>query len=262
MNKLPASTGWLWVKQGVVLFRQQPAALSTLLLGSMLISLLASVVPLLGQFMPLILIPVFSVAFMQACLDIDQGKRIVPARLLAGFQKPAVGTLLKLGVLYLGAAALALGASALADDGVLFQLITGQIEANSDTAKQLKDANLGGAMLLACAVYIPAAMAFCFAAPLIYWQKMALGKAIFFSFFAVLRALKAFIVFALGWFAISATVSEVVLLVMGRSQAALLVLLPLSVILTVLLHCSFYASYRQIFGPPAMPQEPAPATHG
>jgi hypothetical protein len=259
MNKLPASTGWLWVKQGFVLFRQQPAALSTLLLGSMLISLLASVVPLLGQFMPVILVPVFSVAFMQACLDIEQGKRIVPARLLTGFRKPAVGTLLKLGVLYLGAAALALGASALADGGVLFQLITGQIEANSDTAKLLKDANLGGAMLLACAVYIPAAMAFCFAAPLIYWQKMGLGKAIFFSFFAVLRALKAFIVFALGWFAISATVSEVVLLVMGRSQAALLVLLPLSVILTVLLHCSFYASYRQIFGLPAAPQEPAQA---
>lgn len=257
MNKLPASTGWQWVKQGLALFRQQPGALSTLFLGSMFLSLVASVVPLLGQFMPVVLVPLFAVAFMQACADIDQGKRIVPARLLTGFRKPAVGTLLSLGLLYLSAAALALLASTLADDGTLLRLVTGQIDPNTTSAKELQQSNLGGAMLLACAVYIPAAMAFCFAAPLVYWQKMGLGKAIFYSFFAVLGALRAFIVFALGWFAISVTLSEIVIILLGRGEMAMLVLLPMSVVLTVLLHCSFYAAYRQIFGVPQAEQTPA-----
>jgi hypothetical protein len=37
-----------------------------------------------------------------------------------------------------------------------------------------------------------------------------------------------------------------------------MVMLPMSVILTVMLHCSFYASYRQIFGAPQADAAPAP----
>lgn len=247
MSSLPANTGWQWIRQGVQLFRQQPGGLSMLFMGYMFFMLAVSIVPVLGQVLPVILVPVFSVAFMQACADIEHGKRIAPTRLFTGFRKPAFPALFALGLLYLTVAALALAASALGDGGVFFQLLTGQIEPTSAVAKE---ANLGGAVLLAVAVYIPGAMAFCFAAPLIYWQQMSVGKAIFFSFFAVLRALKAFIVFMLGWFSISVLLSQIVILIVGRSSAAMLVMLPLSVILTVLLHCSFYASYRQIFGSP------------
>ncbi|MBJ7314140.1 BPSS1780 family membrane protein [Rugamonas sp. CCM 8940] len=253
MEKLPANTGWHWVKQGFALFRQQPGGLSTLFLGYMLIMLLIGSVPLLGQLLPVILVPVFSIAFMQACNDIEQGKRISPKRLLIGFRKPVFAVLFTLGLLYLAMAALALGVSALADDGVFFKLLTGQIEPAA-----AKNANLGGAMLLALLIYIPGAMAFCFAAPLIYWQNMSLGKAIFFSFFAVLRALKAFVVFILGWFGISVVLSQVVILVFGARESAMMVMLPISVILTVMLHCSFYASYRQIFGAPQPEAAPAP----
>lgn len=245
MDKLPASTGFLWVKQGFALFRRQPAAMSTLFLGYMFLMLLVGVVPVLGQVLPVVLVPVFSMAFMQGCADIEQGKRIVPAVLLTGFRKPAVAPLFTLGLLYLLVAALALGASALADGGKFFQLLTGQAE---PSAVLTKDSDMGSALLLAVAIYIPGAMAFCFAAPLIAWQGMGLWKAIFFSFFAVLRSLKAFIVFMLCWFLISVLVSEVIIVLLGRSEGAMVVMLPLSVILTVMLHCSFYASYRQIFG--------------
>ena len=253
MDKLPANTGWHWVKQGFALFRQQPGGLSTLFLGYMFVMLLIGSVPLLGQLLPVILVPVFSIAFMQACNDIEQGKRISPKRLLIGFHKPVFAVLFSLGLLYLAVAALALGVSALADDGVFFKLLTGQIEPAA-----AKNSNLAGAVLLAMLVYIPGAMAFCFAAPLIYWQKMSLGKAIFFSFFAVLRALKAFIVFIMGWFGISVLLSQIVIIVFGRSEAAMMVMLPMSVLLTVMLHCSFYASYRQIFGAPPADAAPAP----
>ena len=247
MEKLPARTGWLWVKQGFGLFRKQPGGLSTLFLGYMFFMLGASILPLLGQLLPVILVPVFSMAFMRACLFIEQKKRVLPTLLLTGFRKPAVFSLLTLGLLYLAVALLALGASALVDDGVFWQLITGQIDAESEL---IPGSNMGGALLLAIAIYIPAAMAFCFAAPLIGWQKMPIGKAIFFSFFAVLRSAKAFIVFGAAWFALSVIGSQVVMLLFGRSELAMMVMLPLSALLTLVMHCSFYASYRQIFGAP------------
>ena len=248
MEKIPARTGWLWVKQGFGLFRKQPGGLSTLFLGYMFFMLVVSILPFLGQLLPVMLVPVFSMAFMRACLYIEQKKRVLPTLLLSGFRKPAFVSLLTLGLLYLVVAVLALGASALVDDGVFWQTVTGQIDARSN---QVRESNVGGAILTAIAVYIPAAMAFCFAAPLIYWQKMGLGKAIFFSFFSVLRSSRAFIVFALAWFGISVIGSQVVILVFGRSEMAMMVMLPMSVILTVVMHCSFYASYRQLFGTPA-----------
>ncbi|WP_317202640.1 BPSS1780 family membrane protein [Janthinobacterium sp.] len=247
MEKLPASTGWSWVKQGFALFRKQPGGLATLFLGYMFCMLAISIVPLLGQLLPVILVPVFSVAFLQACLHIEQNKRVFPNLLLSGFRKPAFPVLFALGLLYILMAVLAIGASALVDGGVLWQLVTGQLDGQSAA---VKESNVGGAILLTVALYIPAAMGFCFAAPLIYWQKQSLGKAVFFSFFAVQRSIKAFMVFAATWFAISVVASQILFMIFGRNELAMQVMMPLSVILTVIMHCSFYASYRQIFGVP------------
>jgi len=256
MNKLPASTGWLWIKEGFALFRKQPGGLCTLFLGYMFVMICASLLPVIGQFIPVTLVPIFSIAFMQACADIEQNKRITPMLLFTGFRKPAFTPLFALGTLYLAAAALAVAVSALADDGVLFKLLEGRIEPDAQAVQQ---ANLGGAMLLAIMVYVPVAMAFCFAAPLIYWQKMGLGKAIFFSFFAVLRALRAFVTFALGWFGICMSVAMIVLLIFGSTDLARSMMVPLSMVLTVVINCSFYASYRQIFGVPQEPETDTPA---
>ncbi|UGQ47104.1 BPSS1780 family membrane protein [Massilia endophytica] len=253
MNKLPAITGWQWVKQGFSLFRQQPGGLSTLFLGYMFIMLFFGLIPVLGQLLPVILVPVFSVAFMRACAFIDYKRRIVPALLVSGFQKPAFPQLFALGMLYLAVAALAVGLSALVDDGMFIQLLTGRVQANSP---ELRGSNIGSAILLAVLVYLPGAMGFAFAAPLIYWQKMSLGKAIFFSFFSVLRSIKAFAVFAASWFGMTVLASQLILLIFGRNQFAMTLMMPMSVILTVVLHCSFYAAYRQIFG---QPEAEAPA---
>ena len=75
MEKLPANTGWLWIKEGFTLFRKQPAELSILFLSYMFLMFVIGIIPVLGQLLPLMLVPVFSMAFMQACVHIEQGKR-------------------------------------------------------------------------------------------------------------------------------------------------------------------------------------------
>ncbi|SFU27652.1 BPSS1780 family membrane protein [Pseudoduganella namucuonensis] len=248
MSKLPASTGWLWIKEGLALFMKQPGGLTSLALLYAMLNMVISIIPIVGQLGAIVLIPVFSLAFMQACADIDQGKRIVPALLATGFRKPQFPSLFAVGLLYLVVAGLAIGVSTLADGGMLMKMLTGQIDPAS---KEVRQANLSGAFLLTILVCLPAAMGFCFAAPLIYWQRMSVGKAIFFSFFSVLRSLKAFIVFALSQFGLTLMCTQVIMLILGRSQFALTMVMPIvMLLLSVLIHCAFYASYRHIFGSP------------
>lgn len=251
MDKLPAIAGWLWVKEGFALFRKQPAEISTLFLAYMFLMMAIGFLPLIGQVLPLVLIPAFSMAFMQACLQIEQGKKVYPNLLLAGFRTPAFKRLFRLGILYLIAAVIAVAASAIVDGGVFWEIMSGQKNLDTDT---IRGANLSLAMMFSAAIYTPAAMAFWYAAPLIAWQDMGIGKAIFYSFFAVKRSGMAFLVYGLSWVLIGiilpAVLSSVVALVVGKAFAVMVVLLTVSLVLTVIMYCSFYPTYTHVFGRP------------
>ena len=65
MEKIPAKVGWLWVTQGFALYRKQPAGLSTLFLGYMFMMLITLMIPFIGLLLDVMLVPVFSIAFMQ-----------------------------------------------------------------------------------------------------------------------------------------------------------------------------------------------------
>lgn len=250
MKKLPAKTGWLWIKEGIFLFRRQPAEISTLFLGYMLLILALGMVPVIGQLLPLLLVPVFAMSFMQACRDIEEDRRVYPNLLLSGFRSPALRTLLVLGVLYLLAAFGAVRLSALVDGGAFWNAMTGA----GQTPRQagLNDRSL--AIVAAAVIYTPAAMAFWFAAPLIAWHGMPLGKSLFYSFFAVLRAGKAFVVYAAAWLVIGillpATISVTVALLINSTTAVFFMLLPLSILSTIVMYCSFYPTYTTVFGRP------------
>lgn len=251
MEKIPANTGIEWIRQGFALFRKQPAELSMLFLLYMLLMFSLSIIPLLGQLLPLLLVPVFSMAFMQACVQIETGKKIRPNLLLTGFRSPALGTLLRLGVLYSIAAIVSVAASSLVDGGTFWQLMTGQLDPGKN---KIPTSALPLAMIFSSLVFLPFCMAFWHAAPLATWQRMGLFKAIFYSFFAVRRYGMAFLTYALGWIvigvAIPAIISTILVLLIGDTQIAMMILMPLSVIMTIVMYCSFYPTYVQAFGRP------------
>ena len=249
MDRLPAKTGWLWVKQGFALFRKQPMEMSTLFLGYMFFTLASGIIPVLGQILPLVLVPVFSMSFMQACIQLEQGKRIYPNVLISGFRLPAFRSLVVLGVLYLVAATIAVAGSALIDGGTFWQVMSGQ---KVFDAESLRDSN--AALIFAAFLFTPAMMAFWFAGPLIAWQNMSVGKALFYSFFAVHRAGRAFLVYGLAWTLLGVLMpvilSVFIATIFGNPMIVVALLLPLSLIMTVIMYCSFYPTYTSIFGPP------------
>jgi hypothetical protein len=185
MDNLAAKDGIGWIREGFTLFRRQPSELSMLFLLYMLLMFSLSLIPFIGQLLPLLLVPAFTMAFMQACVDIEAGRKVKPSLLLTAFRSPALGTLLRLGALYLLAATLAIAASSLIDGGTFWKLLSGQIK--PDDEKNVAADDLPLAMLFSALVYLPFAMGFWHAAPLATWQRMGLFKAIFYSFFAVRR---------------------------------------------------------------------------
>lgn len=252
MNNLPASTGWIWLKRGASLFRQQPAALTTLLFANILISILISAVPLLGAMVAVVLIPSFSMAFMMACWMIENGQRVTPGVLLTGFRKPHVQDLCKVGAVYLGVSLVLALITRLVVDEAFWEQVRAQSTSGTPAVLAASDVM---AMFAIFALDVAALIALCFAAPLTYWQKMSPFKAVFYSFFAVKRSAGVFLVLLLCWFAIFFAVCMVIAIILGGGSLARVVIMWVIFLFILLLQCAMYAGYREIFGKP----ETAPA---
>jgi hypothetical protein len=251
--KMPATTGWHWLKQGGGLFRKQPAALTTLLFANILISIAISALPFVGPMLAIVLIPSFSMAFMKACLMIDNGVRVTPAVLLTGFRKPVFSTLAKVGLIYLAVSLLLAAITRMAIDPTFWQQVQAPIDPK--TGPQVAPSDVF-AMMGIFVLDVAALMALCFAAPLTYWQKMGPGKATFYSFFAVVRNTRVFVVLLLTWFAIFFGVCMAATLIFGGADLTRAVIMWLIFLFILLLQCAMYAGYRQIFGKPADAEVP------
>jgi hypothetical protein len=245
--KIPAATGWHWLKQGGGLFRKQPAALITLLFANILVSVTISALPWIGPMLVAVLIPAFSMSFMKACVMIDNGERVTPAVLLTGFRKPAFAALAKVGLIYLGVSLVLALIARFAIDPMIVQQMQAPIDQQSSPQVPASSLlTILGIFLLQMA----ALMALSFAAPLTYWQNMGLGKATFYSFFAVVRNLRVFAVLLLSWCAIFLCVGMVTALIFGGGAMWRVVTLWMVFLFALLLQCAMYAGYRQIFGKP------------
>lgn len=263
MHKPTALSGWLWIKEGWALFRKQPAELASLFMAYLILMVVVSIVPIIGQLAPIILIPVFSLMFLQACALIDDDRKVTLGLLPAAFRAPYLGKLLRLGALYVLAMIAAVAVSSVVDGGLFWQAVTGQIVPDE---KMVQESNMSSAMLFSALVYTPAAMAFWYAAPLIAWQEMGIRKALFYSFFAVLRSMKAFFIYITAWLLLGVIlpsfVSAFVVALLGSPGLSMMVLLPISLLLSLVLYCSFYPTYTHVFGKPgaaAPDQDSGPA---
>ncbi len=251
MNSLNAMSGWLWIKRGFQIFRKQPAEMLTLFFIYMFFNMGIGVIPVIGQFLPFLLIPVFTIGFMQACRQIEAGERVYPNLLLTGFRSPALANLLKLGVFYVVAAVLAIVVASLVDHGAFWKVVS-----SIDTVdpKALPESTVQSFVALFILFFLPSIMVFWYAAPLIAWDGMSVIKAIFYSFFAVKHAAKSFLVYGLSLVLInvlsSIVLSLVVAIVGGNISTLMIVSVPVSIVIFVVMYCSFYPTYTDVFVPP------------
>ena len=247
MRIVPARNGWLWLVKGFALFRKSPAMWIFLVLTYWIAMALLGQIRYLGVATSTVLLPAVSVSFMIMCAALDRGATLRPALLVSGFQS-GLATLLLLGVWYLLSIAAALGIASIADGGALLQwVILGQ----EPPIGAIRDGSVSRAFMLAAAAGTPILMAFWFAPVLVAWDRMGAGKALFYSFFSVLRNWRAFLVYA-GAFVLAGAafllLTGAIVVVTGGLVAAMHFFGIAFTLLTLpTIFGSFYAGYRDIF---------------
>jgi hypothetical protein len=255
MNIVPAGCGWKWVLTGFALFRKNPAMWAFLVFSYIMLMQLLGIIPMLGWIAATVLIPAFSASFMIVSRELDQDRKLRFGLLFSGF-KANLPALLTQGSLYLASALAILGLSALADDGVLLQLM---VSGERPPASAFEDGSLAGAAALAVTLYLPVLAAFWFAPALSAWRNLPALQALFYSLFATVRNWRAFLAYGIALLVLGLVCSLILfllaLLIRGlfgnKSQDALmLVVLPVMLTYVPVLFASFYASYRDIFPQP------------
>ncbi|POR54726.1 hypothetical protein B0G62_102334 [Paraburkholderia eburnea] len=259
--EVPAKQGYVWFRQGIWLFRRNPLAFLTLFFAYLLAMTLISAIPLIGGVLPLLFVPGVAVGFMAACRDTIAGKPVFPTILVDGFRSYGPGVtkhLFALGGIYVVAMTLVLAASALVDGGELLRLMT--LGGTLDT-DAIENSNVPLAVLASLAFYVPVSMLFWFAPVLTAWHDVPPVKAMFFSIVSCWRNKGAFTVYGALWFALSMGVAvglSNLLRALGAGEYALAIVMPALILVTTMIYCSFYATYRGCYGIQEKPAEQAP----
>ena len=240
--------GVRWLVDGWRLFRAAPLGWIAMVFAYWLIMTLVSVVPLVGVAAASILVPAFSVGFMAAARAAASRGPVELAQLFDGFRHHLRSQMV-LGVVYLACLALLLAATALADEGAL---ATWMLAGRKPEDEVLQSEEFLTALVAAAALYAPVLMMFWFAPLLAAWHGAGPAKAVFFSFFACLMNWRAFLAYGAVTALLALALPLAVLGVMTLASlkvAPMALVFPLLIVLLPTLFASFYASYRDVFGP-------------
>jgi hypothetical protein len=252
---VPARAGLGWLATGWRLFAFAPFAWLGLMFAYWFIITLVSLVPLAGVVAAGVLVPVFSVGFMAAARSAAAKQPPRVTHLFEGFRaNPRAG--IRLGIVYLLLIGCVMGGSALVDGGTLARWMLGGTRPEES---RLASGEFTGALLAAALLYMPVMMFYWFAPVLAAWRGASAAKAMFFSFFACLHNWAAFLVYGIAVgvlaFLVPLTLVSLTMLFAQGRPAATAFILPLLLVMMPVLFASFYASYRDIFGDPAVDPE-------
>lgn len=250
MSNIPASAGIAWIREGFAIFRKQPGGLMLLMLAYLVVGLVLGIIPLLGQLLPMILAPVFTAVFVQACAAADRKQNLTPEMLRPIFQKPIFPRLAGLGALFvLVLIVLTVVFASIVGLDTMRELVEQKMKSGTVAA----NGSVSFATLVIFLVSLPVSMSMLFAALLIFWQQMGIGKALFYSFFAVWRALRPFLLYFLCWVVIVMLLSNIVMLLLGQTLLGAAVQQSALMVIAMVIQCSVYAAYKTVFGEPEVP---------
>lgn len=256
MRIVAARNGWTWLVRGFALFRKNPPMWLFLVFTYWLAVALLGQIRYVGPAASTVLLPAFSVSFMVMCAVLEHGGILRPALLISGFRS-GPSTLIVLGVLYLLSIIGVLALASIADAGALLMWV---LSGREPAEEALSDGSVSLAMLVASLAATPVLMAFWFAPVLAAWNRIGALQSLFYSFFAVWRNWRAFLVYGAALFLVGAAVMTAVTVLAVLMKGRLEVLRSFALIFMLFtlptLFASFYASYRDVFPENAVPAEP------
>jgi hypothetical protein len=227
-RRVAAGHGWTWIKEGWGLFKQQPGAWLLIVLLAWVISIAASLVPLLGFILPSLIFPGLFAGIILGCKALDEGNRLTVAHLFSAFQVRG-GALLLLGLAEFVLALVAMIPFLVVfGTGVAGAMMSGNPAALADIGPGVQIA-----FLVSLALILPVFAAGWFAAALVTLHDMSPLAALWTGFVAFLKNIVPFLL------------NGFIFLLLG-----ILAVIPLGLGLLVLVPVFFatdYTSYRDIF---------------
>jgi hypothetical protein len=249
LHIVPARTGLVWATAGMKTFFRQPLALAGLFFLFMAAMSILSLVPILGNVLALMLLPVATLGLMAAAQQADQGKFPMPAVLLVGFKSgpEKLRAMVILGALYAAGFLAVLGLCALVDGGKFARLY---LMGEGLSAETLQDGSFEAAVTLAMALYMPLSLMFWHAPALVHWHGVSPLKSLFFSMVACMRNFGAFTVYGLVWLGAFLAMGILVALasaVSGSAELAQMVMFPAALLMAAMFFTSIFFTYQSSF---------------
>ncbi len=257
LHLVPARHGALWVRRGFAVFFKRPLAFAALFAGVMFFALIALLLPFVGEFVMLAVMPLVSLGFMLATRRVMLGKMPGPGV----FVEPLKGTrdkrmaLLQMGVIYAVATYLIFLLSDVADGGK-FEALQNTIASGkgdaSDIAALLSDAQLQFGLVLRFGLASLLSLPFWHAPALVHWGDQSISKAFFFSTLACWRNIRAFSVYALAWGGVILAfgiIANVFAALMQSPQIIALATVPIGLLISTVFYTSLYFTFADCFAP-------------
>lgn len=209
LRVVPASQGLQWVKNGIAVCARQPWGFLSLLGLVVTSTILLSALPLIGAVVIVGAMPMIWMAFMLASRRVLSDKRITP--LLIGEllkTSEARKRWLRLGGVYAAAVSLAFALGLVLGPGP--SAFAEALESTQPGASPLDNAVVLKSMLVWAALALPVSLMFWHTPALVYWGRVPVRKALFFSAVASWRNLSAFAVYGGCWVAMQVAVGAVI----------------------------------------------------
>jgi hypothetical protein len=249
LNVVPARTGIAWVKQGIKTFFKQPLALGGLFFMNFGLSQLVAMLPFVGVFAAIVLIPALNLGLLAATRAADEGTFPMPKTLFEAFRfgSEKIKAIVQLGLMYL--------VGILAVVSVFSLLFSFQPDAMSskdpaEIAKNMLNGDFFIALAIAFLTYIPLGAAFWHAPALVFWHGVKPIKAVFFSAVACYRNFSAMMIYFMSWlavFLIGGLVLSIVAGITGSESAVTLIMLPIGLMMAAMFFSSIYFTFKDSF---------------
>ncbi len=251
---LPAHAGYLWAKQGWLIFRSQPMAFFSWAMFVSLLLMTASITPPVGPLVFVVLMPAVTFMTISACRQAASGQKMLLGMWFSPLkEKGLFKRLLGMGGLYV-LICLALGMIAFfpfMDE--LSQSV--QTATASNNLLPLLDA-VRTPMIIFAVLYVLMASIFWYAPALVGFHGVGLIQSLFFSAIACWRNKWAFIVYGLVWISVflSIDLAMELLTLIGLSEStAATIQVPINIAAGGVMYCSFYPNYISVFQSPPSP---------
>ena len=233
-KSLNALHGWEWIKQGYALFMKAPLLWIVILTICLVAAVMLSSVPVVGEPLLTLLMPVGMAGLMLGCRSLEQGEELELAHLIAGFHRQT-SHLITLGGISLVGQLLIFGLMMLAGGAALVGiLMNGQPDMDSSILMEAL-AGAGLAVFIGVVLFSVLMMAMQYAPMLVFFNNATPVQAMQLS-------LRAFLNNVGPWLVYLTTFIFLAILASIPMMLGWLILLPL-------VFTSLYVSYCDIFPP-------------